>query len=393
MSKVVEWWSQMRGQSVQRNRAAMVLAVSACLLLLGPGARAEQYVRTTAPHAIILDSATGKVLFEKEARVPIHPASMSKLMTAGVVIDLISRGELSLDTPFHVSERAWRTGGSKMFVLVDTEIRVEDLLKGLLVQSGNDAAIVLAENVAGTEAAFARLMNERAKAWGLEHSRFANATGQTDDKHQMSAIDLAKLAKRLWDDYPDHRYLFGLPSFTWSDIEQRNRNSLLGNFPGADGMKTGYTDEAGWGIVATAERNGVRRFMVIAGLESASNRTQQAARLMELSFQDFDTRTFFAPGDVVTDAKVFGGRSETVPLRIDVPVSFTMHRRALDRATGKVTYKGPVSAPVRQGDQLAVLHVTVPGQGTREFPLYAASTVKGLGVFAKIGIGLRALFT
>ncbi len=356
-------------------------------------AHAEQYVRTNAPHAVILDDETGTVLFEKAAQTPIHPASMSKLMTAGIVIDLLHRGELTLDTPFSVSERAWRTGGSKMFVLVDTDIRVEDLLKGLLAQSGNDAAIVLAENVAGTEEAFVTLMNERAKAWGLTSSTFANVTGQTDPGHQMSALDLARLGHLLWNRYPDYRYLFGIEAFTWSDIEQRNRNSLLGNFPGADGMKTGYTEEAGWGGGGTAELNGVRRFTVVAGLDSSRDRTREAARLMEASFADFETRAFFEPGTIIATAEVFGGQSDTVPLRIDVPVSFTLHRRALSRASAKVIYTGPLTAPVREGDQAAVLEVTIPGQGTREFPLYAAETVKDLGVLAKMGSGLKALFT
>ncbi len=376
-------------------RLALLCAVVAGLSsLLAPSANASsRYVSTKAPYAVIMDAESGDILFEKEARVPIPPASMSKLMTAAVVLDLIQKGEIGPDTLFAVSEKAWRTGGSKMFVLVDTQIRVEDLLKGLIVQSGNDAAVVLAENIAGSEEAFARLMTQRAREWGLQHSRFSNPSGQTDEGQRMSAIDLARLARRIWTQFPDYRYIFGMKTFTWSDIEQRNRNPLLDSFNGADGMKTGHTEEAGWSIVGTAEREGRRFFIVAAGLSTQQSRADEADRLMRIAFEDFATRTFFEAGEVVAEAEVFGGQKDVVPLRIDAPLRFTRHRRVLDQADAKVIYTGPLTAPVRKGEQVAILEVSLPDEPTREYPLYVAETVRGLSPTAKIGLGVRVLFT
>ena len=297
-----------------------------------PASAAEDYFSTRAPHAVILDYETGNVLFAKNEIEPIPPASMSKLMTAAVVLEMIAAGDLSMDTPFHVSEKAWRMKGSEMFVLVDTNIRVEDLLKGLLVQSGNDAALVLAENIAGDEAAFAARMNSLAAEFGLEQSSFANPSGLPDPGQRMSVLDLGRLAMIIWDRYPDARYLFGIKEFTWSEITQRNRNALLDSFPGADGMKTGHTDEAGYGLVGTASRDGERRFIVVAGMESFQDRAREADRLMGLAFSEFDQRTYFEQGAVVGHAEVFGGRADTVPLEVAVPVRFTLHRQELDGA-------------------------------------------------------------
>lgn len=378
---------------VPRQRLAVMFALFALLLCGMQRAQAEQYFRTDARHAVIIDGATGTVLYDKGADTPIHPASMSKLMTVAVVLDLIDKKELRLETPFMVSEKAWRTGGSKMFVLVNTEITVEDLLKGVLVHSGNDAAIVLAENIAGSEEGFVRLMNERARAWGLDQSTFQNPMGMTHVDHKMSALDLGRLARLIWQRFPQYHYLFGIQEFTWSDITQQNRNTLLRSFPGTDGMKTGYTDAAGAGVVATATRDGHRRFVVIAGLPSTSARDKEANRMMELAFSKFDRRVFFQPGDIVAEAEVFGSADETVPLRIDVAVDFTLANAQLDGAKAKIVYQGPLPAPLREGEQVAVLELTMPGQPKREYPLYTAQPIQGLGVGAKMGIGLKALFT
>lgn len=216
-------------------------------------------IETQAKFAVILDFASGDVLYAKRATTPTAPASMSKLMTAAIVFDQLKGGEITLNTPFTVSAKAWRWQGSKMWVLVDTQIRVEDLLRGLIIQSGNDAAIVLAENIAGSEEAFAALMNRKAREWGLVDSQFANATGWPDPGQRMSMLDLARLARKIIRDYPDYYNLFSERSFTWSRIEQENRNPLLKTFDGADGLKTGHTDEAGYGVVGSAMREGVRR--------------------------------------------------------------------------------------------------------------------------------------
>ena len=364
------------------------------LVALTPlSAAAQDFVQTPAPQAIIMDADTGVVLWGKAADEPMPPASMSKLMTAAVVLDLIDQGVIADDTPFEVSAKAWRTGGSKMFVLVDTTIPVIDLLRGLIVQSGNDAAIVLAENVAGTEEGFVRLMNAKAAEWGLDESSFANPTGLPDPDQRMSPRDLAALTKRIWDRYPEHRAIFSMPEFTWSKITQANRNPLIGTFEGARGMKTGHTDESGYGVTGLAERGNERRIIVVNGLDSDLERRRAADRLMTTAFDQYDTHTFAEAGAVVAEAEVFAGQAETVPLTIRSDLTFTLHHRSLDGAKARVEYDSPLPAPVREGDRVGVLHLTMPGEEDREYPVYAAADVKGLSATAKIGLGFRKLLT
>ena len=364
------------------------------LLVLAPlPAAADDFVRTPAPRAVIMDADTGAVLWGKAADQPMPPASMSKLMTAAVVLDLIDQGVIADDTPFEVSERAWRTGGSKMFVLVDTTIPVIDLLRGLIVQSGNDAAVVLAENVAGGDEAFAKLMNAKAAEWGLTESRFANPTGLDDPEQRMSPRDLGKLTKLIWDRYPEHRDLFAMPAFTWSNIEQTNRNPLIGTFEGAQGMKTGYTEEAGYSLTGLAERGDERRIVVVAGLDSEAARRRAADRLMTTAFDEYDTHTLLRAGEVVGEAPVFAGTAESVPLTVRSDLTFTLHHRSLDGAEATLSYDAPLPAPVRAGERVGVMHLTMPGEETREYPVYAAADVPGLSAWSKIGLGLRKLLT
>lgn len=354
---------------------------------------AQDFVRTPAPQAVIMDADTGEVLWGKAADEPMPPASMSKLMTAAVVLDLIDQGVIADDTPFEVSELAWRTGGSKMFVLVDTTIPVIDLLRGLIVQSGNDAAVVLAENVAGTQEGFVALMNAKAAEWGLDESSFANPTGLPDPGQRMSPRDLGTLTKLIWDRFPEHRAIFSMPEFTWSDITQGNRNPLIGTFEGARGMKTGYTDESGYGVTGLAERGDERRIIVVNGLDSEPARRRAADRLMATAFDEYDTHTFASAGEVLADAEVFAGQAETVPLTIRSDLTFTLHHRSLDGAKARVEYDAPLPAPVREGDRVGVLHLTMPGEEDREYPVYAAEGVKGLSATAKIGLGFEKLLT
>ncbi|MEM1410029.1 MAG: D-alanyl-D-alanine carboxypeptidase family protein, partial [Pseudomonadota bacterium] len=310
-----------------------------------------------------------------------------------VVLDLIKQGRLTPETMFRVSEKAWRTGGSKMFVLVDTDISVLDLLKGIIVLSGNDACIVMAENIAGSERAFAELMNARAKTWGLEASRFVNPTGLPHPDHVMSMLDLARLARHLWLEHPSYRYLFSLPQFTWSDITQPNRNPLIGELDGALGMKTGHTEEAGYGVVGLAERGETRRIIVVSGLESEKARRNAALDLMETAFSSFVSHTFFEPGDRVGEGIVFAGKSQTVPLVIDQQVKMILHRRVIEKAAAELTYAGPLRAPVRKGTEVGLLRLTIPGDPVREFPLYTGDAVAGLSFFEKVKLGLQGLLT
>ncbi|WP_370339666.1 D-alanyl-D-alanine carboxypeptidase family protein [Parvularcula marina] len=366
-----------------------MLAVLAAIF----GLASAQTVTTDATHAVIMDGDTGDILFSKGGNEPIPPASMSKLMTVAVVLDMIKRGELTPDTEFDVSAKAWRTGGSKMFVLVDTKIRVEDLLKGIITLSGNDAAVVVAENIAGDEASFAALMNQKAKEWGLKQSHFSNPHGMTDEGQRMSAADIAKLARHMWDEYPAYRYLYSIPEMTWSDITQANRNPLLAGFPGADGMKTGHTEEAGYGMVGSASKDGVRRVIVVTGLPSLQARARESVRMMEIAFNQYLTQTYYGPDDIVTELTVFGGKEELLPVKLGAAMTFTRHRKILEGAEARITYRDPIIAPVRTGEQVAVMRFTMPGEPVREYPLYAAATVEEKGVFAKMGMGLKILFT
>ncbi len=386
--------------------ASVIFSVLFFSWLNGQASAAEQFFSTRAAHAIIMDYETSTVLYDKNAYAPIPPASMSKLMTLAVVFDYLKRGEITLDTEFYVSKKAWRTGGSKMFVLVDSTIKVRDLLKGIIVASGNDACIVVAENISaprigqvsietelGSEAKFVTIMNSKAREWGLANSTFANPTGLPDPEQLMSMYDLAMLASHIITTYSDYYPLFGLQEFTWSKITQNNRNPLLAGFDGADGMKTGHTEDAGFGVVGTAFLDGKRRIVVLAGLESQNSRAREANRMMGLAFSEFDSRTFFMSGDWVGEAEVFMGREGTVPLKIKSDVRFTTHRRALAGAKAHIVYQGPLKAPIRAEQQVALLRVELPGEPAQEYPLYTMENVNGMGFFGKLSVGLQALLT
>ena len=350
-------------------------------------ATAQDALTTPADYAIIMDYRTGEILFEKNARTPTAPASMSKLMTAAIVFERLKEGSLSLNDEFEVSEKAWRMGGSKMWVRVDTSIPLIDLLRGIIVQSGNDACIVVAENIAGSEEAFAELMNAKAREWGMNDSTFANPTGWPDPNQKMSMRDLALLTRKIIHDYPDYYALFAEREFTWEKIRQPNRNPILDMVNGADGLKTGHTEESGYGLVGSAVMDGERRIVVVNGLESEKQRATESARMMRIAFNDFATKNFFAPGDVVGEATVFKGKSETVPLITKENVKLLLHRSALDDATATIVYEGPVLAPIQAEQQIGYLRVESNHGAAKEYPLYAGASVKEIGVFGKIGLG------
>ena len=289
---------------------------------------------TAAKHAIILDHETGVVLYEKNARIPTAPASMTKIMTAQMIFERLKDGRLTPETEFSVSEEAWRRGGkpsgsSTMFLEVNSKASVEDLLRGVIVQSGNDACIVLAESIAGSETAFANLMNIRAEELGLTSANFTNATGWPDEGHKISTLDLARLARHTIKAHPEYYPIYAEPSFIWNDIKQNNRNPLLGRFTGADGLKTGHTKVSGYGLVASAKLADKRRIVVLNGLESKSQRRNESLRVMRAAFDQFKVYKLFGSGDVVADMPVFMGKSETVKLVVDADVKSGLHRLSL----------------------------------------------------------------
>ena len=354
-------------------------------------AQAQAPIETVADYAVIMDYKTGEILFDKQGNVQTAPSSMSKLMTVAIVFERLKNGSLSLTDEFDVSEKAWRMGGSKMWVRVDTQISVLDLLRGIIVQSGNDACIVVAENLAGSEDAFAELMTQKAREWGMVDSTFANASGWPHPDHKMSMRDLAILTRKIISEYGEYYALFAEREFTWERIHQENRNPLLDSFDGADGLKTGRTDDAGFGLVGSAVRDGERRIVVVNGLETDRDRASETARLMRIAFNDFDTREFFEPGDVVGEAEVFKGKSETVPLLTRDKVNLIMHRSMLKNAKATVVYEGPVMAPIRENQQIGYLRVEVDGGASREYPLYAGRTVGEMSIFGKIGLAAVTL--
>ncbi len=363
------------------------------LILFGLGGlpAAAQPIETPGEYALIMDYRTGEVLYEKNARTPTAPASMSKLMTAAIVFERLKEGSLQLSDMFDVSEKAWRMGGSKMWVRVDTEISVENLLRGIIVQSGNDACIVIAENISGSEDAFAELMNKKARDWGLADSTFANATGWPDENQKMSMRDLAILTRKIIRDFPEYYGLFAEREFTWEKIPQGNRNPLLDAFDGADGLKTGHTEESGYGLVGSAVKDGERRIVVVNGLDSTRERSSESARLMRIAFNDFTRQTLFEPSDAVGDAMVFKGKEKTTPLIVAEPVSVIVHRSLMDKTRATVVYEGPVAAPISENQQVGYLRVEIEGGDAKEYPLFAGAAVREMGVFGKIGLAAKAL--
>ena len=361
----------------------------AASLAIPASAPYAQALDTPARNAYVVDLATDTVLLSKAADIPMPPASMSKLMTVFMVFDHLKKGYLNLDDTFLVSEKAWRKGGSKMFVKVGDRIKVSDLLRGIIVQSGNDACIVVAEGISGSEDAFAEVMTRRGREIGLTNSRFANATGWPHPEHFMSARDLAILSKRLVTDFPELYKIFAEKTFTYSKIKQGNRNPLLYRDIGSDGLKTGHTEEAGYGLAASAVRDDRRIVMVVNGLTSIRQRSQESLRVMEWAFRTFKPYALYKKGEVITKADIWLGDAPSVALMIPEDLKLTLSRSARDKMKVVVKMSNPVAAPVRKGQKLATLAVSAPNLQTREIPLLAAEDVGLLGFVGRIGAAIK----
>lgn len=357
---------------------AVVLALPAGPVLALPS------IETNAEQAIIIDVSSDTVLFEKNADQRMPTSSMSKIMTMYLVFDALKTGTLSMEDRLHVSRKAWKKGGSRMFVEVDTEVRVEDLIRGVIVQSGNDASIVLAEGLAGTEDAFARAMNEKARELGMTHSHFTNATGWPDDDHYSTARDLALLARRIMKDFPEYYRFYSEQSFTYNGITQHNRNPLLARDVGADGLKTGHTAAAGYGLTASAIRDGRRLVLVMNGLPSAQARREEALRLLDWGFREFNLYRLFGPTEVVDTAPVWLGSPNQVPLVVPGGLSVTLAPDQRDGLVVSLVMEVPVPAPFEQGTEIGKLRVSAPGMETREVPVVAAEPVARLGFLGRI---------
>ena len=341
-------------------------------------------VDTIARQALIVDADTGAVLLEKNADERMPPSSMSKLITMYVVFDLLKQGRLRMDQELPVSERAWRMGGSKMFVHVGNQVKIEDLVRGVIIQSGNDACIVLAEGISGSETQFAELLNDYAKRLGLDDSTFRNATGWPDPEHRTTCRDLATLARRIINDHPEYYRIYSERSFRWNDINQENRNPLLGRVAGADGLKTGHTEEAGYGLTGSAKRGDRRLILVVNGLPSMAARREETERLMEWGFREFENVTLFRASDTVEEAPVYLGERQAVPLVGGRDVILTLPRQWRRNLQVKVRYDSPVPAPVAKGQELGRLEVSGAGVPPMAVPLLAGADVAKLGLIPRI---------
>lgn len=347
---------------------------------------AENAFSVKAPRAILMDAETGAILFQQNAEELAPPASMSKLMTLAVLFRAIKAGHIKTSDEFVVSENAWRKGGapsrtSAMMVPVNTKATVNELIQGVAIQSGNDAAIALAEGLAGTEAAFARMMTEEARRIGLTKSTFANATGFGAPTHLMTARELAMLTRFIISEYPDLYPVFGQKEFLYRKHKFYNRNPLLALSIGADGLKTGYIAASGYGLVGSAVQNGKRLIVVVAGCEKADQRRDEAAKLLDWGFTAFNKVRLFDDGEIVGKARVWGGKTWYVPLASDGEVTFALPKTpASQKISAEIVYKAPLKPPVRKGDQVATLRISSSTSAQAEFPLYATEDVVEGGI-------------
>lgn len=348
-----------------------------------------QAIETLAKQAIIMDDATGSILYEKEAYTPMHPSSMSKLMTLYILFDQLKQGKLKLTDSFNVSEEAWRKQGSKMFVHVGSQVQIQDLIRGIIVLSGNDACIVVAEGISGTEASFANLMNKYAKRLGLKNSHFTNSTGWPDPNHYMTAYDLALLAKHLVSDFPDFYKYFDEREFTFSNIHQMNRNLLLYRNIGVDGLKTGHTEDGGYGITASGKKGSQRMIVVVNGLQNDKQRADEAQSLLSYGFLNFETKTLFKKNTPIANAEVWEGKATQVPLVAQKDIAFIIPTGNTHDIKSEIKYSSPIKAPIKQGTTLAHLNVTLPQGRQVAVPLVAAKDVEQLSWFGRVVFNLR----
>jgi len=362
------------------TRIASICQIALGLVLFFVSAASAQLFDTKAQQAFMVDADSGTVLIAKNADTPVPPASLAKLMTMEVVFDAITTGKANLNDTFKVSEFAWRTGGapsrtSTMFAALNSEIRLEDLIQGVIVQSANDGCIIIAEGMAGSETAFAEQMNSRAQALGMVKSRFVNSTGLPAPGQVVTMRELVTLASHLWRDYPQFYKYYSQPEFTWNKITQRNRNPLLAAGIGADGLGTGFTEESGYAFVGSAARNDRRLFVALGGLTSDKERAEEARRMVEWGMTAFERAPLFAADAVVGRAKVFGGDKASVELKAKGAVSIFLPQENRGKVLARVVYQGPLNAPVAKGTPVGSLKVWVDQQLTQETPLFAAEDI------------------
>ena len=347
-------------------------------------AKTANGIETQAKHALILETETGAVLLDKGADERIPPASMSKIMTAYIVFGMLKEGRAALTDELPVSERAWRLQGSKMFVPIGGRISIDDLLKGVIIQSGNDACLVLAEGLAGSEESFVELMNQKANQIGLKDSHFTNVSGLPDPDHWMTGRDLATLAIRTIRDFPEYYHYYSEMDYEFNNIKQGNRNPLLYKNVGADGLKTGHTEEAGYSLTASVARENRRIILVLNGLPTMKARAQESERLIEWAFREFNDYRLFAAGDKVDDGEVWLGAEPKVPLSVGKDFIVTLPRKARKDMKVTVEYDRPISAPIQKGDTVGKVVMTAPDVTPEQAPLIAAASVERMNPWGRV---------
>ncbi|KQV81811.1 D-alanyl-D-alanine carboxypeptidase family protein [Rhizobium sp. Root1220] len=363
-----------------------LLGLCVCLLPFASGTAAAPnepnapFV-TKAAQAYMVESSTGTVLLAKSENQTFSPASLAKLMTLELTFDALAKGQITLDTQYRVSEYAWRTGGAPsrtatMFAALKSSVRVEDLIKGIAIQGANDSCIILAEGMSGDEPSFAEAMTRRARTLGMERSIFGNSTGLPDGKSRTTALDMVTLAVQLQKSYPDFYPLFAQPDFEWNRIFQRNRNPLLGFGMGVDGLATGFADGEGYSIVASAQRNGRRLFVALAGIASDKERTDEAKRVLEWGLSAFESRQIFGESEVIGQAGVYGGTLRKVDLVAKSAVSVYMPVSNPERLSARITYRWPLMAPVAAEREVATLRIFAGSRVVRDLPLFTKESVE-----------------
>ena len=357
---------------------------------------------TSAEHALVMDAATGQVLWQKDGFVAMPPASMSKLMTLELLFQRLADGRMKLTDTLPVSQRAWSTQGSKMFVELGSRIAVEDLIRGIITQSGNDACIVVAESVGGTVEGFVGMMNKRARELGLAQAHFVNPDGLPDPPGQMmSALDLAKLSRHLINDYPQYYHYFSEKSFTWHNITQPNRDLVISTLPGADGLKTGHTDDAGYGITISAKRDNQRLILVLNGLRFPQyhndyfpniKRAEEASRVMEMAFREFRSYPVFTAGQGVGQVAVQGGALPTVPVMVQKPLAVTMQVDSHAAMKTVVKANPGLTEPIAAGQKIGTVTITAPEFPPLTVPVFASQSVAEVGIFGRMVNSVKRLW-
>ena len=371
----------------------ILLALS--FLTVGSSIQANDHITTVAEYAHIIDFDSNRVLLSKNADSPMKPASMAKIMTMYIVFSLISEGSLSLEDEFLVSEKAWKMGGSRSFLDVGTRVSIEELINGIAVQSGNDAAVVIAEGISGSEEAFSDEMNSFAKKLGLNDTNFTNSTGWPDDNLITTARDLATLTAALIRDFPSETYpllypVFAKTNYTYNNIKQGNRNPLINKSPGADGLKTGHTKESGYGLVGSANRNGQRVIMVLNGMKSKKQRALESNRLMDFMFREFRKYTFYREGEIVSTANVWLGKEAKIPLVLETELSRVLSRSERSNTKITINYDDPIQAPLSFGDEVGTLWLEV-NSVREEIPIIAGKDVGQLPILNRVTEAIKYL--